>query len=73
MTYFNGYNYRISKMNYKLLLIASLLFVIVMVNAEEDISSEIDEVSDELKEVVPDEDENEILDKDDLEQMKQQV
>ena len=63
-------------MNYKILLIASLLFVATIANAEEEeIPSEIDEISDELKEVVPDEDEdeNEIVDRDDSEQMKQQV
>ena len=70
-----GYNFRAAKMNYKLLLIASLLFVATIVKAEEEeIPSEIDEMTDELKEVVPDdENENEIVVRDESEQMKQQV
>lgn len=62
-------------MKFKLLLIASLLLVATIAKAEEEFPSEIDEISESLKEVAPEEeeDENAIVDRDEAEEMMQEV
>lgn len=62
-------------MNFKLLLIASLLLVATIAKADEEIPSDIEEISEEVKELIPDEneDENEILDRDDVEEVMEVV
>lgn len=62
-------------MKFKLLLIASLLLVATIAKAEEEFPSEISSISESLKEVAPEEeeDENAIVDRDEAEEMMQEV